>query len=91
MLNIRSLARLYSSSISDKSMTQFIKRYDAPSCIHCKYYKPYQIEDDYRMAKCTKFGRKDYVSGIVTHNYADLTRINKEMCGPDGIYFEKNT
>jgi hypothetical protein len=43
-----------------------------------EFFTPYQF------GKCTKYGKKEVVSGFITYEYADLCRNNKEQCGISG-------
>ena len=52
-------------------------------CKDCKYF----IDNT---NKCKKYGEIDLVTGKVTNDLASNVRINKNYCGEDGIYFEKN-
>ena len=52
-------------------------------CKDCKYFIG-------NTNKCIKYGEIDLVTGKVTNELASNARINKNLCGEDGIYFEKN-
>jgi len=71
----------------------FIKDKDLPICKDCKHFILYKPEDvqnifTYRLGHCALFGRKDYVSGYISYEYADHCRINNEQCSMEGLLYE---
>ncbi len=62
-----------------------------PSCKNCIYHKPL-FGNNYAssLSKCSKFGNKDIITGVITDNYADLTRYDNTLCGINGTYFERD-
>lgn len=55
-------------------------------CKDCKYFRPTNSFDYH----CKKFGETNLVTGIIYYEYAKDVRNNKEKCGNDAVYFEKN-
>ena len=60
-----------------------------PSCKNCIYHKP-AFYDNYASlsSKCSKFGNKNIITGVIIDNYADLTRNDNTLCGINATYFE---
>ena len=52
-------------------------------CKDCKFF----IANEKR---CMKFGETNLVTGETDHQYAAIVRSNKNDCGEDAKYFEKN-
>ena len=57
-----------------------------PKCIDCSFFLKQTPLD---MSKCYRFGNADLVTGIIKYDYADFCRINPDMCGVEGKYFDK--
>jgi len=64
----------------------FIENGEYPLCKNCIYYRPnpFEILTPYQFGKCTKYGKKEVVSGMISYEYADLCRKNNEKCGVSG-------
>ncbi len=62
-----------------------------PSCKNCIYHKPL-FGNNYAssLSKCSKFGNKDIITGVITDNYADLTRYDNTLCGINATYYKKD-
>ena len=60
-----------------------IKNQNKPTCYNCKHYLSTKRE-------CKKFGKMDLVTGEYKYDEASLARIEKEKCGEDALFFEKN-
>ena len=60
-----------------------------PSCKNCIYHKP-TFGDNYAssLSKCSKFGNKNIITGVITNKYADTARDDKKLCGTNGTYFK---
>jgi hypothetical protein len=69
-------------------LKQIIKNGDIAICKECAYFKPHSTQ--WQLGKCMKFGEKNLVSGRVTYLYANETRSNEHLCGPNGLYFIKD-
>ena len=70
-----------------------IKDKDLPVCRDCKHfllYKPENVQNiyTYRLGHCSLFGKKDYISGHISYEYADHCRLNPDQCSMKGIFFE---
>lgn len=71
-----------------------IKNVGFPSCIHCVHFIEYKTkypEEDSstdELGRCRMFGKKNLVTGVVKHDFADLCRNNEKLCGLEGRYFE---
>ena len=71
----------------------FVKNQDLPVCKECKHFLLYKPETTqniytYRLGHCALFGKKDYVSGHISYEYADHCRLNSEQCSMNGLLFE---
>lgn len=71
---------------------KFIRNINIPSCKNCIHHEPYLFTTEYAstLSRCKKFGEKNVISGIVTHDYIDLCRKDEDKCGKEGKYFEKD-
>jgi len=69
---------------------KIIKNMDLPACRNCIYYKP-SITNDYTspLNKCEKFGEKNIITDKITYKYADMCRIDENLCGHEGNYFKE--
>jgi len=65
----------------------FIKNMDKPICKDCKYFKYDITYKDYHLGKCTKFGKKDLISGKII--FEDVILARNQECGQNATYFEK--
>lgn len=69
---------------------QFIKNFNVPICKNCVYFRPYQNDVQlFDLGKCTKFGKIDIISGIITYNYAANCRNSENLCSFNGTFFEE--
>jgi len=37
------------------------------------------------LAKCTKYGKKDVITGKVTYSFASVCRVDNDKCGNNGV------
>ena len=60
-----------------------------PVCKNCVYYQPHLLDALFhnRMGKCTKYGKKEVVSGIIQYEFASMCRLSKYKCGITGNDF----
>jgi hypothetical protein len=65
-----------------------VKNVEKPVCCQCRYFRNSFLGDP-TLGKCTQFGHKNIVSGIITHEFAELCRKDPQQCGVNGTYFEK--
>ena len=65
----------------------FIKNMDKPICKDCKYFKCDTTYKEYHFGLCTKFGKKDLISGKII--FEDVTLARDQDCGVNGTFFEK--
>ena len=64
-----------------------IKNSQAPICQKCMYYRPNVFSPS--LSKCSQFGKKDLITGEITYEYADLSRMADDKCGLEGRnYYE---
>ena len=64
-----------------------IKNSQAPICQKCMYYRPNVFSPS--LSKCYQFGKKDLITGEITYEYADLSRMADDKCGLEGRnYYE---
>jgi len=67
-----------------------IRNSQYPICKMCKHIRfDTQYPDEYKLAKCVKFGHQCLVSGEVTHLFAERCRRDSLQCGEEGKHFEK--
>jgi len=64
----------------------FIKNIDKPVCKDCKYFKYDTFYKDYTFGRCTKFGKKDLITGKII--FEDVTLARSQDCGVNATYFE---
>ena len=64
-----------------------IKNMDKPICKDCKYFKLDMTYKDYHFGQCTKFGKKDLISGKII--FEDVILARNQECGENATYFEK--
>jgi hypothetical protein len=64
----------------------FIKNIDKPICKDCKYFKSDISYKDYHYGQCTKFGKKDLISGKII--FEDVILARAQECGVNATYFE---
>jgi hypothetical protein len=51
------------------------------------YYRPNVFSPS--LSKCSQFGNKDLITGEITYEYADLSRMADDKCGLEGRnYYE---
>lgn len=72
-------------AIATISKIQFIRNAKVPVCLECIYF----VQGAHKIGRCTKFGEKDVVSGKITYESAEVSRITENMCSRKGAYFEK--
>ena len=68
---------------------QTIKNLDKPVCKDCIYFKQ-DLLTNQALAKCTKFGHKNVITGQVFHEFADICRNDEKQCGINGTYFKQH-
>jgi hypothetical protein len=64
----------------------FIKNIDKPICKDCKYFKSDTFYKEYAFGRCTKFGKKDLITGKII--FEDVTTARAQDCGVNATYFE---
>ena len=62
-----------------------IRNAQFPICRLCKYF---MRDADLYSSRCSKTGQKCKVSGEIKYDYAEYSRRNDSLCGPQGRYFE---
>jgi hypothetical protein len=73
-----------------KMINQFITDVHKRSCSECVFYVIPKWSNGY-VSRCTKFGKKDVITGKIDFDMAELCRLNKNKCGEHGRYFEQYT
>jgi hypothetical protein len=71
-----------------KMINQFITDVHKRTCAECVFYVSPKWSNGY-VSRCTKFGKKDVITGKIDFDMADLCRLNKNKCGENGRYFEQ--
>ena len=69
-------------------MNPRVQNMEKPVCQQCRYFRTSFLNDP-TFGKCAQFGKKNLVSGIITHEFAELCRKDPQQCGVNGTYFEK--
>ena len=77
---------------SRQTSASIIKNGHFPSCKNCIHYRPSIFSNDYTssFSKCANFGNKDILTDNISYDFADLCRNDKDKCGLEGKYFEKD-
>jgi hypothetical protein len=57
-----------------------------PSCRNCRFFK-FSLSGN-EFSKCTKFGTIIKDTNVIRYEYADLSRLDEDKCGPKGKYYE---
>ena len=65
-----------------------IKDIHLPVCKDCKFFIPFENKEQYTLGRCMLFGKKNIVSGEITHEFADVCRISSNKCGYNGTFYE---
>ena len=72
------------------TQSPFIKNLNLPSCVNCVHFLKYNNNDEPQnidLGKCSQFGKKDIISGIITYDYASICRDDKDQCGKNGAEY----
>jgi len=67
----------------------FIINASYPICKNCLFYQPHHGSSPTDLAKCTKYGKKDVVTGKITYGFATIVRYDEDKCGTKGIDYKK--
>ena len=80
------------SLLTTSNSEKMIKNILLPSCKNCIHYQPSIINLDYTASynTCGKFGRKNIITDKIIYDYAESCRKDKDQCGEEGKYFEKD-
>lgn len=78
---------LFYAIYSAMCLTSKIKYMQYPVCKDCAHFLPNKDRTD-EFGKCRLFGDKNIVTGETKYNYADLSRLNNDLCNITGKYFE---
>jgi hypothetical protein len=62
-----------------------------PLCKKCVYFQPHPLDILFnnRLGKCTKYGKREVVSGNIVYDYATVCRLSNYKCGVTGKDFEE--
>jgi hypothetical protein len=66
-----------------------INNYQVPLCQNCIHYRPNLFSPS--LSKCSQFGNKDFITGEINYEYADLSRMNEDKCGLEGKQFNETS
>jgi hypothetical protein len=69
-----------------------IKNSNYPVCFNCAHFIKYQdsnLNNDQEFGLCKKFGKMNFVSGKVKHDYASHCRDDDRKCGEKGFFYEE--
>lgn len=66
----------------------FIKDIELPVCKDCKFFIPFENQEQYTLGRCMLFGKKNLVSGEITYEFADVCRISSNKCGHNGTLYK---
>ena len=81
------------SKIFNSSTVNRIKNINLPECRNCKHFiakKCDSQDSNYKIevGRCSLFGTKNVVTGIIEHDYATTCRIFAHECGKYANYYE---
>ena len=62
-----------------------IRNAQLPICKLCKFL---MLDLEIYSSRCSKTGQQCKVSGEIRYDYAEYSRRNDTLCGPQGRYFE---
>lgn len=68
----------------------YITHLNVPICKDCVHYKNHYLVGNYEHGKCSLFGKKDFVTGVIKYEYADFCRYSNNKCGENALHFEEN-
>lgn len=66
-----------------------IKNYQVPICQNCIHYRPTLFSPS--LSRCSQFGTKNIITGEITYDYADLSRMDEDKCGLEGKSFNETS
>jgi hypothetical protein len=77
---------------NSQTSATIIKNGHFPACKNCIHYRPTIFSNDYTssISKCANFGNKDIITDQISYDFADSCRNDKNKCGLEGKYFEKD-
>jgi hypothetical protein len=52
------------------------------------YYRPNVFSPS--LSRCSQFGTKDVLTGEITYEYADLSRMANDKCGLEALYYNES-
>lgn len=87
------VANITSILSSRAKNVNIIKNGDFPACRNCIHYRPSIFSNDYTssFSRCANFGNKDVITDKIDYDFADSCRNDKDRCGLEGKYYEKDT
>jgi len=59
----------------------YIENLEVPLCVDCAHFITDGRDD---LGRCSIYGKRNPVTGKITHSYAELVRENATECGPTG-------
>jgi hypothetical protein len=63
-----------------------IKNADSVVCKKCVYFRELKNQNA-MFGKCTKFGEKNIITGVIQYRYANDIRNDSDLCGKRGLYY----
>jgi hypothetical protein len=69
------------------SKNTYITNINTPICVNCLHFIPHSDRFDNALGKCSKFGKKDLVTGDIKYEWAAICRTLDRKCGESGLYF----
>lgn len=64
----------------------YIENADVPLCMDCVHFNRTEY-GSLDLGRCSLFGKRNPVSGKITHSYAERVREDDTECGPEGVHF----
>ena len=64
-----------------------IEHAEAPLCIHCVHFDTSVSNGRADLGRCSLYGTRNLITGIITYTYAELVRQNDSQCRPSGVNF----
>jgi hypothetical protein len=60
-----------------------IANIDNVVCKKCAYFREHRGSS----GLCTKFGEKNIINGVITYQFANVSRTNSDLCSTRGLYY----
>jgi len=72
-------------TVLKKVLRPIIENADSVICKNCAYFR--EVRGQATFGKCTKFGVKNIVTGVISHGSAFDVRNDADLCSKRGLYY----